>query len=219
MAATEHFMAIILDVMLPGRDGWETLYRLKSDPATSHVPVIIATSFDEKGLGLFLGANDCLVKPVGNNRLLQAIENASGDFKKRIRNVAVIDDDPSLLRLVQRILKKVNFEVWTYENGRDFLESLSSRRPDAVILDLLMPHLDGFQVIESLRKSPENSDIPVIVMTAKVLTEDDRFRLNDGVLAVIQKDDSASEETFRRLVDQLHLVENRKEHRQLDPVF
>ncbi len=102
LAASEHPQAIILDVMLPGHDGWGLLYRLKDDPATSDIPVIIATGLDEQRLGLFLGANDYLVKPFAKSQLLQAIERVSLDPKRSILNVAVVDDDPSMLRLVAR---------------------------------------------------------------------------------------------------------------------
>jgi PAS domain S-box-containing protein len=212
LAMTETFAAVVLDTMLPGGEGWKTLYHLKSDPATGHVPVIVAANLDDKEMAQFLGANACLVKPVGKIRLLQSVESVTGDFHRHVRNVAVVDDDPNLLRLVKRILEKVNFEVWTYESGRAFLESLQKRRPDAVVLDLLMPHVDGFQVIETLHKTPMDSDIPVIVMTAKILEECESSKLKDRVRAVIQKEGTACDDTIRRLIDQLRLIEIKKEH-------
>jgi CheY-like chemotaxis protein/nitrogen-specific signal transduction histidine kinase len=210
LAASKHPQAIILDVILPGHDGWGLLYRLKANPATSDIPVIIATALDEKRLGLFLGANDYLVKPVAKSQLLQAIERVCLDPKPSGLNVAVVDDDPSILRLVAEILENKNHTVWTFESGEAFFASLPTQRPDAVIVDLLMPHMDGFQLIDTLREHPACSDVPVVVMTAKVLSEDDLLRLNQRVRAVIRKDGTACQEAFQQLVHQLQLMETRK---------
>ena len=211
LAASDRPQAIILDVMLPGHDGWGILYRLKDDPATSDIPVIIATGLDEQRLGLFLGANDYLVKPVAKSQLLQAIQRVSLDPKRSIQNVAVVDDDPDMLRLVARILEKEHYKVWTFESGEAFLASLATQQPDTVIVDLLMPHMDGFQLVETLREHPACSDVPVMVMTAKVLSEDDLVQLNHHVCAVIQKDGTACEEALHQLVNQLQLMEARRE--------
>jgi PAS domain S-box-containing protein len=210
LATSEHPQAIILDVMLPDHDGWGLLYRLKDDPAVSDIPVIIATGLEEQRLGLFLGADEYLVKPFAKSQLLQAIERVSLDPKPSGLNVAVVDDDPSILRLIAEILEDKNYTVWTFESGEAFLASLPTQRPDVVILDLLMPRLDGFQLLEALREHPACSDVPVVVMTAKVLSEDDYLRLNHGVGAVIQKDGTACANAFRQLVTQLQLMEERK---------
>jgi PAS domain S-box-containing protein len=211
LATSEHPQAIILDVMLPGHDGWGLLYRLKDDPATSDIPVIIATGLEEQRLGLFLGANDYLVKPFAKSQLLQAVERVAVDAKPGGLNVAVIDDDPSILRLVAKILEDKNYTVWTFESGEAFFASLPTRRPDAVIVDLLMPHMDGFQLIDTLREHPACSDVPVVVMTAKVLSEDDHVRLNDRVRAVIQKDGTSCQDAFHQLVNQLQQLRTRNE--------
>jgi len=116
-----------------------------------------------------------------------------------------------MLRLVGRILEKENYEVCTYESGEAFLASLATQRPDALVVDLLMPCMDGFQVIERLREHPVGSDIPVVVMTAKALSEDDFLRLKHSVCAVFRKDGTVCTEALRQLVDQLHLLETRKE--------
>jgi PAS domain S-box-containing protein len=210
LAASERPKAIILDVMLPGEEGWGILYRLKADPATSHIPVIVATGLDEQRLGLFLGASEYLVKPVSHAQLLQAIQRLSLDPERSVRNVAVVDDDPSLLRLVRRILEKENYRVCTYESGEAFLAGLATQRLDAAIIDLLMPHMDGFQVIERLREHPACADIPVVVMTAKILSEDDFLQLDHSVCAVLQKDGASCQEAFHQLVNRLHLMETRE---------
>jgi PAS domain S-box-containing protein len=210
-AASEHPQAIVLDVMLPGHDGWGLLYRLKDDPATSDIPVIIATDLEEQRLGLFLGANEYLVKPFAKSQLLQTIERVSLVPKPSGLNVAVVDDDPSILRLVAQILGDKNCTVWTFESGEAFFASLPAQRPDIVIVDLLMPHVDGFQLIDTLHEHPACSDIPMVVMTAKVLSEDDRLRLNHRVRAVIQKDAATYQGAFHQLVNQLELLRARKE--------
>jgi PAS domain S-box-containing protein len=210
LATSEHPQAIILDVMLPDHDGWELLYRLKNDPATSDIPVIIATGLEEQRLGLFLGADEYLVKPFAKSQLLQTIERVTLDPKPSGLNVAVVDDDPSILRLAAEILENKNYTVWTFESGEAFLASLPTQRPDAVIVDLLMPHMDGFQLIDTLRKHPACEDLPVVVMTAKTVTDDDHLRLNRRVRAVIQKDGTACQDAFHQLVKQLQLMEERK---------
>jgi len=211
LAASEHPQAVILDVMLPGHDGWGLLYRLKDDPATSDTPVIIATGLEEQRLGLFLGADEYLVKPFAKSQLLQAIGRVSLDPKPSGLKVAVVDDDPGTLRLVAQILEDKNYTVWTFESGEAFFASLPTQRPDAVIVDLLMPRMDGFQLIDTLRQHPACSDVPVVVMTAKVLSEDDHRRLNHRVRTVIHKDGTACQGAFRQLVNQLQLLRTRKE--------
>jgi CheY-like chemotaxis protein len=173
--------------------------------------VIIASCLDEQRLGLFLGASEYLVKPLSKSQLLQALQRVSLGNERSIQNVAVVDDDPSMLRRVARILEKERYKVWTFESGEVFLASLATQRPDAAIVDLLMPHMDGFQVIERLREHPACTDIPVVVMTAKDLSEDDLLQLNHSVCAVLQKDGTACNGVLRQLVDQLQLLETRKE--------
>jgi CheY-like chemotaxis protein/anti-sigma regulatory factor (Ser/Thr protein kinase) len=211
LATSEHPQAIILDVMLPNDDGWELLYRLKDDPATSDIPVIIATALEEQRLGLFLGADEYLIKPVAKSQLLQTIERVAFDPKPGGLNVAVVDDDPSILRLVAQILENENHTVWTFESGETFFASLPTQRPDVVIVDLLMPHMDGFQFIDTLREHPACEDLPVVVMTAKTLAEDDHLRLNHRVRTVIQKDGTACQDALHQLVNQLQLLKTRKE--------
>ena len=210
LAASAPPQAVVLDVMLPGHDSWEILYRLKANPATSDIPVIIATGLDQKRLGLCLGANDYLAKPISQSQLLQAIHRVSLNPPRSIENVAVIDDDPVTLKLVTWILEKSHYKVWRFESGEAFLASLPAQRPDAVVVDLLMPHMNGFELIETLDTQLACSSIPVIVMTAKTLSEDDLLRLNDRVRAVIQKDNTASDGVFHQLVNQLQLEETRK---------
>jgi PAS domain S-box-containing protein len=211
LAAAEHPQAIILDVMLPGQDGWGILYRLKAHPATSDIPVIIATGLEEQRLGLLLGANDYLVKPIAKSRLLQAIRRVSLDPARHIKNVAIVDDDLNMLQLAACILEREHYTVWTFESGEAFLASLATQKPDIVIVDLLMPHMDGFQLIETLREHPTCSDVPVVIMTAKVLSEDDLAQLSHCVCAVIQKDGTICEEALHQLVAQVQLMEAGRE--------
>ncbi len=207
LAASERPRAVILDVMLQSHDGWEILYRLKGDPTTSDIPVIIATDLDEQRLGLFLGASEYLVKPASRLQLLQAIHRVSLDHERNIQSVAVIDDDRSMLRLVANYLEQAHYRVSTFESGEAFLASLATQQPDTVIVDLLMPHMDGFQFIETLREHPACSNVPVMVMTSKVLSKDDLAMLNNRVRAVIQKNGAVCGKAFRQLVEQLERME------------
>jgi len=125
--------------------------------------------------------------------------------------VAVVDDDPNMLQLVARVLEEEHYQVWTFESGEAFLASLATHRPDTVIVDLLMPHMDGFQLIETLREHPTCADVPVMVMTARTFSEDDLAQLTERVCAVIRKDGTACKEAFHQLASQLQLMEARKE--------
>ena len=212
LASSEHPQAVILDVLLPGHDSWEILHRLKDNPATSDIPVIIATGLDEQRLGLCLDADDYLAKPIGQLQLLQAIHHASLRPQRSIQNVAVINDDPIAMKLVTWTLEKSHYNVWPFESSKAFFASLSARQPDAVVVDLLMPHMDGIELIDTLHTHAACSDLPVIATTAKTLSDDDLLRLNDRVCAVIRTDSTVGDGAWHQLVNQLQIEEAGKEY-------
>ncbi len=176
---------ITLDVMMPGMDGWAALAALRSDPATADIPVIMATILDEQHMGIALGAADYLTKPIDKSRLLAAVERLAG--KTPGAGILVVDDDEGTRRNLRKALEKGGWRVTEAANGRIGLEQLRAERPALVLLDLLMPEMDGFGFLEGLRKAGRRDGPPVIVITAKVLTDEDRKRLNGGVEAVVQK--------------------------------
>lgn len=169
--------AITLDVMMPGHNGWQVLEELKNDPETSHIPVIVCSILEDQAKGFSLGATDYLMKPILEDDLANAINRLNGDGS--IQEVLVIDDDENDLRLVEKILQKdKQYHISLAKGGAEGLVSLRSKRPQAVILDLFMPGLDGFSVLETMRADAALKEIPVIIFTAGDLSEDQQQRLS-----------------------------------------
>jgi CheY-like chemotaxis protein/anti-sigma regulatory factor (Ser/Thr protein kinase) len=175
--------AITLDIVMPGTDGWQVLHGLKADPATRDIPVLLLTVVDQKDLGYRLGAADYLLKPFERDELIAALQRVA----PHCRRLLVVDDDPHVADLVRQSLEDQPYQIDAAEDGLAALEAIAGRRPDVILLDLLMPRMDGFEVIASLQKDPERRDIPVIVLTAKTLTRQEQRLLKEHALAVIQK--------------------------------
>jgi signal transduction histidine kinase/DNA-binding response OmpR family regulator len=176
---------ITLDVMMPGMDGWAVLTALKSDPELATIPVIMMTIISDRNMGYALGATEYLTKPVDRDMLvavLRKYECAQTDCK-----ILVVEDDPPTREMLCRMLEKEGWELCEAENGRVALDTLTVEAPNLILLDLMMPEMDGFQFIEELRKNEPWRAIPIIVVTAQDLTEDDRVRLTDQVQRVLQK--------------------------------
>jgi PAS domain S-box-containing protein len=210
LATTMHPQAIILDVMLPGLDGWEVLRRVKANPTICDIPIIIACTVEEKKLGLYFGASDYLVKPIDKARLLDALLRVSAHSDMGKCNVAIVDDDVDTLRITAAVLEKEGYRARTFISGEEFLANLREQRPDVVILDLLMPHIDGFQILDALRENPDWAKIPVVLMTAKVLSTEELAALNNHVRAVIQKSGITHEEAYKQLAEQLRLLKKKE---------
>jgi PAS domain S-box-containing protein len=198
--------AITLDVMMPGIDGWALLAALKTDAVTADIPVIMLTIVDNSQRGYALGAADYLTKPIDWPRLgavLRKFSRASAAAP-----VLVVEDDPNSRDLVCRLLAREGRSAVTAENGRVALERLAEGvRPALILLDLMMPEMDGFQFLEEFRRHPEYGAIPVVVVTAKELSEEDRRRLNGSVTQILGKGAMSQEtllEQLRQYV-QLHL--------------
>ena len=176
---------VLLDVMMPGMDGWAVLTALKADPATADIPVIMLTIVDDKQIGFALGAADYFTKPIDWSRLsivLQKYRKADGP-----QSVLVVEDDPAARDMLRRALEKEGWRVVEAENGRVGLERLSAGMPTLILLDLMMPEMDGFEFMQKLRARPDGRLVPVVVITAKDITEEDRRRLNGQVAQVLQK--------------------------------
>jgi CheY-like chemotaxis protein len=176
---------VLLDVVMPGMDGWAVLTELKNDPALRSIPVIMSTMLDNQEMGVALGADEYLVKPVDRDRLTAALNRHAG--RRDTRRVLVVEDDPAAREMVQRVLEREGWQVTTAENGRVALEHVAAHPFALVLLDLMMPEMDGFAFLQHLRQNPEWRDIPVIVLTAKELTVQDRQVLHDQVEKVLQK--------------------------------
>jgi signal transduction histidine kinase/CheY-like chemotaxis protein len=184
LARTKKPDAITLDVMMPGMDGWSVLSVLKGDPATAKIPVVMVTMLQDRQLGFALGADDFLTKPVDAEKLRGVIARHAG---KPSASVLVVEDDPASRDMLTRLLQKEKLDVATAENGSAALEVLATQRPALILLDLMMPVMDGFEFLRILKTEPQLAGIPVVVVTAKDLTALDRERLDGSVQAIIQK--------------------------------
>ena len=176
---------ITLDVLMPDMDGWAVLTALKSDPALAGIPVVMLTVLDEQSMGFSLGAADYLTKPVSRARLLAAVQRLAVPAPET--RVLVVEDDESTRSMLRRTLARAGWSVSEAENGRVALDRMRAEPPALVLLDLMMPEMDGFEFLEAVHVEPAWRTIPVIVLTAKVLTDADRRRLNGGVEAIVQK--------------------------------
>ena len=190
---------ITLDVMMPGMDGWAVLSKLKEDRSTADIPVVMLTIVDDKHFGHALGATEYLTKPVDRERLMEVIH--------KVRQPAVpgqalvVDDDPSAREMLTRTLERLGWGTATARDGREGLDAVAARVPDLILLDLMMPRMDGFEFVSALRKQPLWRAIPIIVITAKSLTHEDRLMLQGHVQKVIQKGDISHEELLAELRD------------------
>jgi CheY-like chemotaxis protein/nitrogen-specific signal transduction histidine kinase len=187
--------AITLDVMMPGMDGWAVLSALKADPQTADIPVVMLTIVDNQSMGYSLGAAEYLTKPIDRDRLTGLLRKYAGET--HLRSALVVDDEPEMRDLLRRMLESDGWSVETAANGRLGLDVLQARRPGLILLDLMMPEMDGFQFLDELRKKPEWRDIPVLVVTAKDLSADERMRLNHRVEMVLEKGAYQSEDLLR----------------------
>jgi len=176
---------ITLDVMMPGMDGWAVLASLKADPELALIPVVMMTMLDNRELGVAMGATDCLTKPVDWPKLEQLLGRLTGD--SQLGQVLVVEDDDANAELLRRLLGKAGWSVERACNGREALDRIAISRPALILLDLMMPEMDGLEFVDQLRRNPIAAAIPVIVLTAKSLSPDDQARLNGRVSDVLSK--------------------------------
>jgi len=179
--------ALVLDIILPGMDGWDMLAQLKEKPETRHIPVVIVSITDETRRGFALGAAQVLVKPVSQEDLLAALAAAGLDEPSTDVRVMVVDDDPKAVTLISKHLQFAGYTPVAAFGGQEALELARHHPPDIVVLDLMMPNVSGFDVVRHLRAAPQTAEIPIIVLTAKLLTMDDRVQLQGRVQQVMEK--------------------------------
>ena len=182
--------AVILDILLPKLDGWAFITQVKADPVTRAVPVIIVSIIDQKGKGFALGAADYLIKPVQKDDLLRTLRAFSLTAETQTAPVKIlaIDDDPKAVELLGAILEPEGFRVLRAYGGEAGIEIARAEQPDLIILDLLMPEMNGFEVLDHLEQSSVTRQLPVILFTLKQLTAEEQQRIQGRVACLAQKE-------------------------------
>jgi signal transduction histidine kinase/DNA-binding response OmpR family regulator len=205
LARTLHPAAITLDVLMPGMDGWEVLGELKGDPETCEIPVIMVTMTDDRNLGYALGATEFLTKPVRRDQLVALLDRyATGSGE---RHALVVDDKAENREVLRHVLEGEGWGVSEAPNGQLALEEVASEPPSLILLDLMMPVMDGFDFVSEMRRRDPASEIPIVVVTAKDITDEDRRRLNGGVVGLIEReglDQNSLVELLRKQVAASH---------------
>jgi PAS domain S-box-containing protein len=197
LAKELHPDAITLDVLMPAMDGWAVLTALKADPQLADIPVIMLTIVDDKNIGFTLGASDYFTKPIDRDRLIAVLKK----YTRHPSQVLVVEDDAAMREMLRRMLVKEGWVVTEAENGCAALERIAESRPAFILLDLMMPEMDGFQFVDELRKHKDWCSIPVAVITAKDLTSKERDRLCGCVEKILQKGAYSREELLTEVRD------------------
>ena len=183
---------IVLDLLLPKVDGWDVLARAKADPLLREIPIVVISMVDERGRGFALGATDYLLKPIDAATLLGTLRRvirAIGGSGADPVTVLAVDDDPMAIELLRASLEPAGYTVLTAGNGAEGLELARLAQPDLVILDLMMPEMDGFAVVAALRDDARTATIPIVVLTSKTMTADEKTVLNGRISHLARKGD------------------------------
>jgi PAS domain S-box-containing protein len=197
LARALHPIAITLDVMMPRIDGWSVLKQLKADPATADIPVIVLTMAGDKATGLSLGAMEYLRKPLEKGPLLKILNKCCAQIGTQ--RALIVDDDHTTRDMLRRLLEKENWQVMEAKNGQVALEEMARQAPEVILLDLMMPVMDGFGFLTEIRKVEAYRDIPVVVVTAMDITAEARQRLEEGVVTILQKGSYVREELLGQI--------------------
>jgi len=199
--------AILLDIMLPKNDGWDVLNELKTDKDTKNIPVIITSIIDNKDLGFALGATDYLIKPIEKETLIHTLSQftLTSKRKKRQVNILLVDDDPIVHKMIGKILADEGFNLVHAYNGEEGLKMSIELKPDLILLDLIMPDIDGFEVAENIKKHPISAQIPIFIITSKDLTVEERLKLSGNIERIIGKKSFSAEE-LSRSIRELELI-------------
>ena len=193
LAKSLHPDVITLDVLMPGLDGWSVLTQLKEDPKLRQIPVVLLTMMDDRARGFALGASEYLCKPISRDKLLEVLGNLG--MKPSDKPLLLVEDNPLTLDALTRMLETEGWEVRTAKDGTQALEHLQLEHPSLVILDLMMPGMDGFHLVAHMQQDPKLLDIPVMVLTAKTLTPEDMERLTGApVQQILRKGDCSKAE-------------------------
>jgi PAS domain S-box-containing protein len=188
---------ITLDIMMPDNDGWSTLQLLKDNPITQNIPVIMVSIASDKETAITLGAVDALMKPIDKVLLIDAVSRNIDTSLKQ--NILIVDDDEVNRGLIRRYLRDSKLNIYDAVNGADALSKLSSIIPDLILLDLMMPVMNGFEFLENIRQNDDYKQVPIIVITSKSLSSDEFNFLNSNTLGVLQKGDLTKSDLNQQL--------------------
>jgi signal transduction histidine kinase/DNA-binding response OmpR family regulator len=186
LARTLRPVAITLDVLMPGMDGWEVLGELKADPKTRDIPVIMVSMTTDRNLAYSLGATEFLMKPVRRDQLINLLDRYAPPGGEQ--HALVVDDKAENREVLRRALESEGWRVSEAENGLLALNEVAKAPPSLILLDLVMPVMDGFEFVREVRLQEPANEIPIVVVTAKDLTEEDRRRLNGSVVSLIERE-------------------------------
>ncbi|HIG28006.1 MAG TPA: response regulator, partial [Verrucomicrobiales bacterium] len=189
--------AITLDVMMPGMDGWAVLKTLKSDPELADIPVIMLSMIEDRNIGFALGASDYLTKPIQRSRLSSLLRRYC--HNPNASSIMLVEDEPQIREMLAEILRKEEFQVFEARNGREALNTLKTQQPSLILLDLMMPEMDGIQFLEEFRKVDHWKEIPVIIVTGQEISEEDRKRLDGNVGRILEKGFYSGEDFLKEI--------------------
>ena len=196
--------AITLDVMMPEMDGWEVLAALQANEKTKNIPVIMLTMANEPDIGYSLGATDYLTKPVNWEELSTILRRHQ--IESDSQSILIVEDDETTRDMLRKSLESNEYKVRSAINGKEALEKIQSSKPGLILLDLMMPEMDGFEFAERLRENKEWLDIPVVVITAKDLTKEDHARLKGNVEAIMQKGSYSKNELLNEVSERIRKI-------------
>jgi signal transduction histidine kinase/CheY-like chemotaxis protein len=197
-------LAITLDILMPKKDGWQVLKELKSTPETQDIPVIILSIVEERKLGFSLGAAEYILKPVEKNLLLRKLRNLERTMK--VNRILIIDNDADTVRLIGNVMKETGYDVTTAYNSKDAIKSIQDFRPDLIVLNLTMPEMGGFNVVEYLKTAEGVRDIPLILLTQKDLSEKEIDDLNGMIQGILNKGVLAKEDLLKEIRETISKV-------------
>ena len=192
-------VAITLDIMMPHKNGWQVLRELKSTPETQDIPVIILSIVDDKNLGFSLGAAEYMVKPLEKDLLLKKVRDIEKTVK--IQQVLVIDNEPETVTLIVDTLTDAGCDVKTAYNGQEAIKSIQALMPDLIILNLTMPEVNGFDVIEYIKTEDSIGDIPLILITKRDVSDKERDDLDGRLRGILNRGVLKEEDMLQELKD------------------
>jgi len=202
--------AITLDIIMPGRDGWEILGQLKQNSQTKDIPIICISILDNRELGISLGAIEYLVKPVNREQLINELRRLEKQFN--IQDILIVDDNPKDVNLLNEYLKEYkNYNLTNAYGGKEGLQKIKKEKPDLILLDLMMPEMDGFEVIRRLKEKNDTKYIPIIIITAKDLDKEERDYLNSKIEGIIRKGKFNKQRLLKDIVSIMQEIEIKSE--------